>query len=148
MAIALATVADSIAALTVSGVTLKDVDNIPEDVTGMGPLIIPAPNYLTNFTMERMSFGGGSSAEMDVKYTLNYRLLFAPVGAGRGFIGVVDVMVDKLALFLDAILAIDTISGCEDITPSGVSNFGVVTDPAGNQYFGCDISLDVLEFTD
>ena len=111
MALAFATVADSIAALSVSGVTLKDVDNIPEDATGLGPLIIPAPNYLTNFSMTRQSYGGGSSAEMDVSYTLNYRLLFAPVGAGRGFIGVVDVMVDKLALFLDAVLAIDTIDG-------------------------------------
>ena len=147
MALAFATVADSIAALSVSGVTLKDVDNIPEDATGLGPLIIPAPNYLTNFSMTRQSYGGGSSAEMDVSYTLNYRLLFAPVGAGRGFIGVVDVMVDKLALFLDAVLAIDTIDGCEDITPDGVSNFGVVTDPAGNNYFGCDISLNILEFT-
>ena len=148
MALAFATVADSIAALSVSGFRLKSTGGMPEDVTGLGPMIIPAPNFLTNFTPTRISYGGGSSALQDARYTLTFRLLFAPVGAGRGFNGVVTELVNGVGLFLDAVLAIDTIDGCEDITPDGVSNFGVVTDPAGNNYFGCDISLNILEFTD
>ena len=146
MALEIATVTNSIAALDVLGVTLKDVDEIPTAAKGLGPIIIPGGNFITDFVVERMSFGGGSTAKMNVSYTLTYRLLFAPVGAGRGFKGVIDVMVDKLALFLDAVLAIDTFGGGIDIEIVGVTNFGVVGDPADDDYFGCDIALRVLEF--
>jgi hypothetical protein len=146
MALQFAAVANSIAGLSVSGVTLTDVDEIPQAGDTRTPSIIPAPNWMSDFTMERMSFGGGSSALMDLRYTLTYRLLYAPVGSGRGFVGVVDKMIDKLALFLDAVIAVDTLTGLVDITPAGVSGFGVVTDPSDNKFWGCDISLSILEF--
>lgn len=146
MALQMAAVANSIAALSVSGVTLKDVDEIPEDVTGLGPIIMPSPAFVTNFTVDPQSFGGGSTAMMDVFYNFNYRLLVFPTGSGRGYLGVYDVLVDKLALFLDAVLAIDTFTGGVGISVDGISNFGVIPDPADNNYFGVEITLRIQEF--
>lgn len=146
MALQIAAVANSIAGLSVSGVTLFDIDEVPKIGDARKPYLIPAPDWLTDFNMERMSFGGGSSALVDLTYTLTYRLLYAPVGSGRGFIGVIDVMVDKVALFLDAIIAVDTLTGLVDITPVSVTNFGVVSDPSDNLFFGCDIAVGILEF--
>ncbi len=145
MALQIAAVANSIAGLSVSGVTLFDVDEIPAIGDARQPYIIPAPDWLTDFSMERMNFGGQLR---DVSYVLTYRLLYAPVGSGRGFVGVVDVMIDKAALFLDAIMAVVTLTGLEDIVPVSVTNFGVVSDPSDNLFWGCDIAVEVLEHDD
>lgn len=146
MALEFAAVANSIAGLSVAGVTLKDIDEIPETAGGLGPLIIPAPDWMTDVDVDIQSFGGGSTALMDFNYTLTYRLLFAPVGAGRGFLGVLPDMIAKIALFYDAVLAVETLVGLEGIMPAGISNFGANPDPADVDYFGCDMSVRILEF--
>jgi hypothetical protein len=146
--LAIVTVANSIAALVVSGVTLFDVDEIPKGGI-IDPSIIPLPDYLTNFSTERQSYGGGSVAQMDVNYTLNYRLLYKKAGAGVGTtIEYFDEMLTKAVLFLDAILAIDTLTGVIDIVPSAnaVTNMGLVNSPDDLIYHGCDLHVDCTEF--
>jgi hypothetical protein len=146
MALAIATVANSIAALSVSGVTIKDVDEIPSAVDTRQPTILPKPDFVTGFVMERDSFGAGS-AKMTVRYVLNYRFCYKPVGAGRaGQIEHYDGMVDKVALFWDAVLAINTLTGAVDIEPAGVAHMGLVNDPADNIFLGCDLAVNVTEF--
>lgn len=142
------TVPNSIAAMSVSGVTIKDVDEIVDSVTDRAcPIIQPIPNgFVTDFSVERDSQGPGSTALQTVMYTLNYRLMFAPVGTGRGLLGVWADMLVKARLFLDAIIANDDLAGTVDIRPVGALNFGPVSDPAGNQFHGCDFALRVQEF--
>lgn len=148
MALAIATVADSISKLTVSGVILKDIDEIPSSVADRDtPMIIPRPDgFISNFRFQRDSFGAGGDAKITVRYTLLYRLLAAKVGSGRGLFDVYDTMITKTGLFLDAIIANDAITGAVDIIAAGVENVGGVGDPAGNIFHGCDISIDVMEF--
>lgn len=146
MALQLAAVANSIAALSVSGVTLKDVDEIPTKVDQRAPTILPLPDYVTDFDVERVSFGS-STALRDVSYTLNYRFCYKPVGMGRQkTIEYYDEMIDKVALFFDAVMAIETLTGAVDITPFGVTNMGIVNDPSDNEYIGCDLAVRILEF--
>jgi len=147
MALEIAQICTSIAGLDVAGVTIADLDQIPEQVTSRKPMIFPRPDgFVSNFIMERNSFGGGSTAKMTVTYTLNYRLCYAPIGEGRGVFDIYPNMVEKAFLFLDAVLAIDTLTGLEDITPGDVIDFGPVTDPAGNLFHGCDILINIMEF--
>jgi len=148
MAAAIATVTNSIAALSVSGVTLKDMDEILEQVEERdGPIIQPIPNgFVTDLGAERDSFGDPSQALKTLNYTLNYRLMYIPLDAGRGLFDVYDDMVAKAFLFIDAVLANDDLSGSVDVTPVGALNFGPVVDPAGNQFHGCDFQLRVQEF--
>ena len=147
MALATATIANSIAGLSVSGVTIKDIDEIPTAVDPRQPTILPLPDYMTDFDVERDSFGGGSTAKMTVSYTLNYRLCYKPVGSGRGnTIEYYDNLIAACTAFLDAVLAIETLSGLIDILPVGITNLGIVNDPADNSFYGCDIALRVMEF--
>ena len=147
MGLQIAAVANSIAALSVSGVVIKDVDEIPARVDKRQPTIIPLPHFATDWTHERDSFGIGAVAKQTVEYTLNYRLCYVQAGAGRvGQIEHYDLMLDKVALFYDAVMAIDTFEGGVDMVPVGVFNMGIVNDPADNQFIGCDLAVRVMEF--
>ena len=147
MALALATVTNSIAALSVTGLTIKDLDEIPAKADPRQATLLALPAFVTAFEMVRDSFGGGSEAKMSASYTLNYRLLYAPAGQGRaGTLENYDNMVALVTAFLDAAMAIDELTGAVDIVPAGITNMGLVNDPADNQWIGCDIALRVLEF--
>ncbi len=147
MGLAIATVCSSIAGLSVAGVTIKNANQIPPDVTRLIPCLFPRPNeFVTDFTMTRESYGGGSSAKMDLEYNLHYTFCFAPIGSGRTGLDIYDEMMAKAAAILDAVVAIDTLAGLVDITPEPVTSFGSVVDPAGVLYSGCEFTFHILEF--
>jgi hypothetical protein len=148
MALAIRTVADSVAGITVSGVNIKDLNEIPNEVHNRdAPIVYPEPDgFLSNFRFSRESQGTGTSAHINVRYTLTYTFLHSRVGTGRGLFDVYADMVGKVADFLDGILANDAITGAVDIYASNVSTFGPTADPSGEVFHGCTIQLDVLDF--
>lgn len=144
MSLAIRTVADSIAGITITGLDIKDLDEIPSVVKPRDcPMIIPAPNFVSTFRPTRVDL---TTAEQDYEYTLVYRLLSAPVGSGRGIHELYDTMVSNLASFLDAVVTNHAVTGAVDIEAANVSVFGVVEGPGGGSFHGCDIYIDVLEF--
>lgn len=149
MALQIGTVAASIAALSITGVDILDIIEIPTEAKKRDtPYIVPKPDgFISGFLPERKSFGPGTVAAFDVTYTLTYRLLHSKIGTGRsGLFDTYSAVVSKAGLFLDAIIANDTISGAVDISPNSITNFGPVADPVGNMYHGCDIGIQVTEF--
>ena len=147
MALQTITVCHSIAALHVAGVSMLDIDQMPPDATRIAPCLFPEPvAFMTDFVMERDSYGGGSTALMTVTYDLHYTFLFAPIGAGRTGLDIYDEMLAKVTLILDAVLAVDVMNGTVDIQPVEVVELGPVPDPAGNQYLGCRMTFQVQEF--
>lgn len=148
MSLAIVTVADSISKLSVSGVTLKDLDGIPTRVRKRDcPIFYPKPDgFISGFTPERVSMGSGSTAQLNVNYNLNYRFLFTPIGSERGLFALYPTMVAKVVLILEAVLANDIITGLVDFQVIDVGEFGPVEDPMGNFFHGCDFSLEILEF--
>ena len=151
MALKITTIADSIAGLSVSGVTLYDIDEIPTAIISRDvPAIIPRPDdYITDFEPEVNSLGTGSTAKMTVRYTLNYRLYHSKLGTGRrSLFDTYSGMVTKIGLFLDALIAADAVSGSLDSRPISISNVGAVPSPAeeGVAFHGCDIGVRITEF--
>ncbi len=147
MTLSFTIISDTIAGLSVAGVDIKDIDEVPTSGDRV-PIIIPLPDFITNFSMERDSFGG-AAAKMTVNYTLNYRLLFIRAGAGRSnIIEALNGLTTKIGLFLDEILAVGVVVGVEDLTPSSnaVTNMGLVNAPDDEEYYGCDFHLDCMEF--
>lgn len=145
MALQIATVIESISELTVTGVNI--LAEPPAEVTRITPVLFPEPlNFITDFVMERNSFGGGSVAKMTVTYRLHYTFCYAAVGSGRTGLDVFTDMVEAAALILDKVLAVDTMDGTIDIQPIETVEFGPVPDPAGNQYLGCRFAFQVMEF--
>lgn len=147
MALSFTTITNTIAALSVAGVTFKDIDEVPTEGDRVA-IIVPLDNFITNFSLDDMTLGMPSVRQMTVTYTLNYRLLLVRVGAGRSnTIEAYNDLTIKVGLFLDAILAMDDITGVVDLvpSPSAVTSFGQVLDPSGLAYFGCDFHLDCTE---
>jgi hypothetical protein len=147
MTLAITTVFTSIASLTVAGVTIKDLGDIPPSGERITPILFPdAEHPLSNYTDERMSYGGGSSALMDVDYDLNYIFLYSKIGGGRTGLDYLEGWMGKVQLIIDAVIGIDTINGAVDIRVSNVGDAITMTDPAGNNYLGCFFTFHVKEF--
>lgn len=146
MALQAVTVATNIAGLTVTGVTLKALNAIPEGVDPRDcPVIYPKPDgFMSALEVEVNSFGS-SAAKKTVTYTLAYMYLHSAIGEGRGLFDVYEDMVSKVTAFIDAVLANDAITGCVDITQSGITAFGPVADPAGGIFHGAQLSFVVTE---
>jgi len=144
----IATVLDSISKLSVTGVTLKDVDEIPEAVTVRHcPVLFPDPDTpVSGLRVESQSTGAGTGGRNDVLYTLNYVYLHAPAGEGRYITNNVSGMVTKAVLILNALIANDAVTGAIDIEPRIEGEFGVMVDPSGAKFWGFRLAIDVLEF--
>lgn len=146
MALHISEILDAIAALTVTGLTIKDADQIPVEMTQRDcPVMFPRPDdFITDFRSERQSFGPAASAARDVTYTLNFILAYEPVGKGRGIFEPYKNMLILAYKVIDAIHADDDLSYGLDVT-ARIGSVGVVSSPGGAQYHGCVISLDILE---
>ena len=144
----IATVADSIAGLSISGVTIKDIDQIPDTARMLCPLLIPQPaNFVTDLSVSFETFGSNGGAKINTNYTLNYVFLFCEVGSGLGSFAAFSGLVGKLSTLLIAINSNDAITGAVDVKINSIGNIGVITDPAGVEFWGLEFSLRVLEFS-
>ncbi len=145
---AIATVADSITGLSISGVTIKDIDQIPDSATLLCPLLIPQPaNFVTDLSVSFETFGSNGGAKINTNYTLNYVFLFCEIGSGLGAFAAFAGLIAKLSTILVAINSNDAITGAVDIKIGSIGNIGVITDPAGKEFWGLEFSLRVLEFS-
>lgn len=117
MSISLIAVADSISKVSVAGLTIMDVDEIPTGLTQrFCPALIPNPeNYVSNVDASVDSFGTGASRKMTLSYWLNYLLIYSEVGAGRtATLEAYSGMLSKVCAFLDAFYALDSLTGAVD----------------------------------
>ena len=142
----LANIADSISQISVSGVTVKDVDQIMPTWESTPNVLYPKPDgWISNFNVDFKSILQGTSAAMDIGYTLTYRFLGTEVGDLSTFPVAYANIVTKLVLILNALLALDApYSGRVELIVGGV-NIGPMIDPAGNQFHGADITLNIKE---
>jgi hypothetical protein len=148
MTISIVTIADSISKLSVTGVTIKDLDQIPDSVNnGDCPMVIPNPDgFMSSPELERAAMSSGTSSVWDIRYTITYRFLHSEIGLGMGLLDKYHLMVDKVMDFVDKILISDSVTGLVDLELEDISSFGPVSDPSGKMFHGCDIMLRVLEF--
>ena len=147
MTLAITTVCESIAALTITGVKIRDLSNVPPSAMRLTPILFPDPaNPISNFVVERMSYGGGSSYLLDADYDLNYIFLYCESGSGRTGLDYLEDRMLKVQAIYDAILLIDTFEGGVDISPTSNVQFTSMTDPGGKEYLGCVMTFHVKEF--
>lgn len=148
MALAIATITNSIAALTVTGLTIKDMDEVPKSLNHREcPMLIPdLDKFVSGFNVQPDTFGAAASRKWTVRYNLTYMLVYAQVGMGR--VTVVENysgMVAKAYAFIDAVMAADTISGCVDHLAGTIGDFAI-TEWGGTSYNTCSVSLAIVEF--
>lgn len=148
MTLKVATVWSSISAISVAGLTVKDIDDVTEEWQVRGATLYPnITNPLELQAPTRQSFGTvAGGAKKDVRYTLNYTFAYAPVGSARGVKDIMSSMFAMLALIYNAVTESDALTGTIDITPRIASASTVVQDPIGNQFWGLALAFDVLEY--
>jgi hypothetical protein len=148
MTLAIATITDSITALVVDDLIIKDTNQIPAAGNQRSAMLIPrASDFMSEVSMERDSFGGGSSAKMTFYYVLTYRLLYCPIGKDRtNILAPFGNMIAMIGAIWDAVLAVDVLAGCVDIVPNGIAYVGSVADPSDTPYWGADFSFRITEF--
>ena len=144
----IATVSASIARLTISGVTIKNIDAIPDSAKMLCPLLIPQPdNFVSNLSFTRQTFGAMGAEKLDCSYTLNYVYLHCEVGSGLGAYAPYAGIISKIETIIETIMANDTVSGAVDLQVGTIGNVGVIADPAGVEFWGVQFSFNVLEHT-
>jgi len=145
MTLAITTITNSIAALSVSGLTIKDIDEIPQGLSDRDcPILTPDPdNFITGFKAKADSL---DKTRWTVTYTLNYILLYAAVGSGRTTVmEKFSGMVSKAFAFIDAVAAALTLTGSVDWEPGVVDKFDIVT-IGENSFHSCHVSIEITEF--
>jgi hypothetical protein len=145
MTLVITTITNSIAALSITGLTIKDIDEIPQGVLDRDcPILTPNPdNFVTKFKVEPDTL---DKSKWTVSYELNYLLLYAVVGSGRTtsmekFSG----MVSKAFSFIDAVAAAMALTGAVDWSPGVIDGFDIVT-IGQNNFHSCHVNILIWEF--
>ena len=142
-AVNFATVTNSIAALSISGVTVKDSDQITASRLGQSAILAPRPDrFVTNLTIEPDEL---SKQKLTVRYTLNYVYYHCPIGSTLNFADYANILTN-LSAIIAALLENHNITGAVDTENPAISDIGPVLDPAGNVYHGCVISITIVQF--
>lgn len=145
--IALTTITDGIANLSIGTIGIRDVDNIPDRAVDICPVLFPNPNsFITNPKPTRQTFGAGGTAAMDFSYDLNYVFLQQEASLRYDeFRAMYPAMLSNIILIWKAIFENDDISGCIDMELSTMGVIGLIEDTDKNQYWGTTFSFHVVE---
>jgi hypothetical protein len=138
----LANIADAISSISISGVTVKDKDQVSASWLAQPNVLFPnVENWIDNFTLAYNILDGVET----VSYTLNYRFLSTQIGDLATFPVAFSDLVDKVSTILGAL--VDVLSPYSDNVTMKVTSvqIGGRTDPVGNEYHGADISLAIEE---
>lgn len=146
MALDIDKVTAGIAALNVTGITIKDMSEIPAAIAERDlPMLVPdLANYVSDFRAEWIA-GDGTGASWDVRYTLNYMLVSSQAGATRATVH--ERFAAMMAQAMDVVEAVmlASVDWAVEVSPRAVTRAGTAT--WGKATFDVvNISLDVLEF--
>lgn len=141
-----AQVATAVAALTIQGITILDLDQMKPALSANDcPMFGPSandPSFLTDWEARRISLQGN----WHNSYTLNYKLFQAPIGQDRGLFKQYPDMVENARRIVEAFQGLARVDGCKSITLAAMPQFGPVVDASGQQFHGAQIALRVVEF--
>jgi hypothetical protein len=80
-------------------------------------------------------------------YTLTYRYIQAPVGKDRGVSKLILGKVSGYQNFIKAVARAARTLGASYVAPASTPEWGVLSDPSGQQFEAADILLRVVEFS-
>lgn len=143
----ISSVCDAIAGISISGVTVKDRNEIVGNWNSMPNVLYPNPNgsFITGFSMKFDSMLQGANAPITLNYTLNYRFLGTAIGDLSTFTTAYSAIMDKIILIVNAIIANPAPYSGRIQMSLGDVTMGAKEDPAGNMYHGADFSILIEE---
>jgi hypothetical protein len=136
------TVTAAIKALTITGVDILDVSEIPSSLGLDTHVLAPMPEgFITNIELVNDEL---SQQYLTLHYTLTYRYYHCKIGGE--LLANYGGMIDKAAAILLAFSDDATLNGALDSDTPQIFNIGPVSDPSGNAYHGFDIALRITQF--
>ena len=146
MALSSATIHTAIAALSVSGVNIKDLSGIPQTVTSRACPVF-YPNKKSEGTAEpstgAATFGTASTRMWLFNRTFEYIYLHAQAGEGRTIAEHYTAMSAKEDAILTALIGLDIAD--VDVMNVRTTEYGVEVDPSGAQFYGFKIAVTFRE---
>jgi hypothetical protein len=144
-------VAGWIAQRTVTGLTIQNLDNLPEAVNPQDcPMLVPdldAP-FVTDFSVTRLSFRDSTyGRNLQIRYTLHYTLFYALVSEGVSLFEQYHGMVDMWSAVVTELVkgTNETPTSAYDFTVNSLDRVGAVADPIGAQFHGAKFTVSVIE---
>ena len=143
-------IATGIAALSVSGVTIKDITAIPQQVQARDcPIMFPHPqSWLQGGNGGGQAegpetFGTPTTRYWEFSRTYQYVFLQATVGSERGIYVHYSNASANIDAIQTAILALNLSN--VDVMNVNCSSFGVIEDPVAGKFYGCFIDIKLRE---
>ena len=146
MALDTAAITLAVSSLSVSGVDIRDIDRIPDEVTvRQCPIMFPAPGEIAaGYEDAPATFGGATGAYWSVMRTIGFLYLHAPVGEGRGAFSHYAGLAEKADAMIEKFMELDIDD--VDIMSVKIDGFSKpIEGPSGNQFFGFMVNMTVRE---
>ena len=144
MTLSTSSITAGIAAINISGLSIKDITAIPEQVQPRDcPILFPHPVQFiqggAGGEEGLETFGTPTSRFWLFNRTYRYLFLYAPVGSTRGMVDIYSGYVSKIDSIMESITELDVTD--VDVRNISVSELGVIEDPAGSKFYGCTIDI-------
>ncbi len=147
MALSADTLAERIALLEVDGVTIKDLDALPQAINSRDcPMAYPAPDkFLVLEEAEQQTLG--PNALWKYTYLVTYRFVQGPAGRERTLAKTALGRVVNYTTFIEAICRNAQLLGAAHVAPASTPEWGVLGDPSEQQFEAADLAIRVVEYS-
>jgi hypothetical protein len=149
-----AAIATAIAALTVSGVTMKDITGIPKAIKKADcPIFFPHPEEWEQGMNSASDNYVGQATVYDAVHTFRYIYLHGLSIAANPMSSIYSAMAGKADLIYSALASLNTLPGVLTVTSIRRSRFGEIAAPAaGNTsirdiFYGCFFEIEIKEMS-
>lgn len=135
----------AIAALSVTGLTIKGLSAIPQEVNARDcPILFPDPaKWLGQGASTPGNFDNVIAGRVQYEHNCSYILAYAQDASGRGLADHFSGMAALVFALTQKLIRIDIVA--MSIRRVSVTSFGQMTDPAGKQFYGCGVTVTALE---
>lgn len=141
------TTAHSIASVTITGITVCDVHDIPQSGQMICPILFPQPEaWLSDVVQGSKSISVNDAAQSDFSYVLHYVLLLCEAGSGASQTDPYNDLVAKIKAVVQTLLDSDTLAASVEISLNGIEGIGIVQDPSEVDFWGALLSFKVTEY--
>lgn len=140
-------IVNAISELTFPNINTRSINNLPEDIERLCPLFCPKPdNFISRLVFRRVSYGGDSTAKMDLEYDLTWNYYHIPLADNINWLSSYGDMIANLANIIETLCANSFGGGAVDISVQDIPVIAVLRDAVGKEYHGVEIVLHIREF--
>jgi len=139
--------ADRVAALDVDGVTIWDLDHVPQAIDPRAcPQVYPVPEKFLKLD-DSLQISFGPNGLWMHTYTATFRCVQSPVGKERRLSKILPSQVNAYVAFIKAVTHNAQLLGAAHVKPANTPEWGVLEDASKAQFNAADLALTIVEYS-